>query len=46
MDKEISQSLKMLSKKKGIDVHTSSLVTEIRGEQGDMTVCYTEKDKP
>ncbi|NLD11805.1 MAG: dihydrolipoyl dehydrogenase [Clostridiales bacterium] len=46
MDKEICQSLKMLSKKKGIDIHTGSMVTEIKGSTGDMTVCYTEKEKP
>ena len=44
MDKEFSQSLKMLSKKRGIDIHTASLVKEIKkGENGSPVCVYEEK---
>ena len=48
MDKELSQSLKMLLKKRGVDVHTGALVREIREAEdgsGQLTCLYTEKDK-
>lgn len=46
MDKEFSQSLRMLSKKRGIDIHTSSLVKEIRkGDGGNLICVYEEKEK-
>lgn len=46
MDKEISQNLKMIMKKRGVDIHTSARVEEIRrGENGTLICCYTEKDE-
>ncbi len=41
MDKETSQSLKMLLKKKGVDIHTGARVEEIRK---GLTVVFTEKE--
>ena len=57
MDKELSQSLKMLMKKRGVTVCTGARVEEIRraaaGENGEpplkeglLECVYTEKDKP
>ncbi len=47
MDKELSRSLAMVAKKsKGIDIHTSAMVKEIREEDGKLIVCYEEKEKP
>lgn len=45
MDKEISQNLKMILKKRGVDIHTGARVEEIhQGENGELICCYTEKD--
>jgi len=45
MDKEISQNLKMILKKRGIDIHTSASVQRLE-QDGDEYVCvFTEKDK-
>lgn len=45
MDKEISQNLKMILKKRGVEIHTGARVEEIRqGENGTLICCYTEKD--
>lgn len=45
MDKEISQNLKMILKKRGIDIHTSAAVSAIE-ETPDGYICkYTEKEK-
>ncbi len=41
LDKEISQSLKMLLKKRGVDIHTGARVEEIR--EG-LTCVFTEKE--
>lgn len=47
MDKEISQSLKMLLKKRGADIHTSAFVTEILPGEGKTLICrYQEKGRP
>lgn len=48
MDKEISQNLKMILKKRKVDIHTGAKVEEIAGaEDGPGLVCrYTEKDRP
>ncbi|MBQ2064415.1 MAG: dihydrolipoyl dehydrogenase [Firmicutes bacterium] len=46
MDKELSRSLAMIAKKsKGIDIHTSAMVKEIKEEDGKLVVCYEEKEK-
>ena len=45
MDKEISQSLKMLLKKRGIDVHTSAGVQSVEERDGAYVCKYTEKEK-
>lgn len=48
MDKELSQSLKMLLKKRGVDIHTGALVQEIRrkdGGNGALECVYLEKEK-
>lgn len=48
MDKEISQNLKMIMKKRNVDIHTGAKVEEIlRTEDGAGLICrYVEKDKP
>lgn len=46
MDKEISQNLKMIMKKRGVDIHASSTVKEIVRSDGGLTCCYEEKGKP
>lgn len=47
MDKEISQSLAMSLKKKGVEIHTGAMVSEIVQGAGetDMHCRYTEKGK-
>lgn len=45
MDKEISQNLKLILKKRGIDIHTSAAVQMVEKE-GDGCVCrFVEKEK-
>ena len=46
MDKEISQNLKMIMKKRGVEIHTGAMVSSIE-KMGDGTyLCrYTEKEK-
>lgn len=45
MDKEISQNLKMILKKRGVDIHTGACVEEIKeGPEGALICCYREKD--
>ena len=45
MDKEISQNLKLILKKRGIDIHTAAAVQGVETE-GDQYVCkYIEKEK-
>lgn len=45
MDKEIAQNLKMILKKKNVDIHAKAKVEEIKkGENGKLICCYTEKD--
>ena len=47
MDKEISQNLKMIMKKRGVDIHASAMVQEIAADpEGGLTCRYAEKDKP
>lgn len=43
MDKEIAQNLKMIGKKRGIDIHTGALVKEIRQTEGGLACIYEEK---
>ena len=48
MDKELSQSLKMLLKKRGVDIHTGAMVQEIRQKEdgsGGLECIYSEKEK-
>ena len=46
MDKEISQNLKMILKKRGVDIHTSAKVEQITEQEDGSLVChYTEKDE-
>lgn len=45
MDKEISQNLKMILKKRGVDIHTGARVEAItQGEDGTLICHYMEKD--
>lgn len=45
LDKEISQNLKMILRRKGIDIHTSAAVQKIESE-GDLYTCtFLEKEK-
>ena len=48
MDKEIAQNLKMIMKKRNVDIHTGAKVEEIlQTEDGAGLICrYVEKDKP
>jgi dihydrolipoamide dehydrogenase len=47
MDKEISQSLKMVLKKRDVEIITGSRVDEIiQGENGTLVCRYTEKEVP
>ena len=45
MDREISQNLKMIMKKRGADIYTGALVKEIVKTTGGLTCTYTEKGK-
>lgn len=46
LDKELSQSLKMLMKKRGVSIHTDAKVEEIsRVEDGTLVCIYKEKEK-
>lgn len=46
MDREISQNLAMILKKRGVELHTGAMVSEIV-KDGDGLICrYTEKDTP
>lgn len=46
MDREISQNLKMIMKKRGVEIHTGSRVERItRNEDGKLVCHYLEKDE-
>lgn len=45
MDKEISQNLKMIMKKRGVDIHASSVVKEITKTEGGLLCRYEEKGR-
>lgn len=46
MDREISQNLKMIMKKRGVDIHTAAKVEGITKSEAGLLIAYTEKDKP
>lgn len=46
MDREISQSLNMLLKKRGVEIHTGAMVEKIEQQDGSLLCCFTEKGKP
>lgn len=45
MDKEISQNLKMIMKKRGVEIHASSIVKEIAGTDNGLVCRYEEKGR-
>lgn len=45
MDKEISQNLKMILKKRGVDIHTSAAVQRVEEEDGQYVCVFIEKEK-
>ena len=45
MDKEISQNLKMILKKRGIDVHTSAAVQSVERDGEEYACGFVEKEK-
>ncbi len=45
MDKEISQNLKMILKKRGVTVHTSASVRSVEQADDGLICWFTEKDK-
>lgn len=45
MDREISQSLKMLMKKRGVSIHTGIRVSKIQRIDGKLCVSYEEKEE-
>ena len=46
LDKELSQSLKMLMKKRGVTINTGAMVKEIRkNDDGSLSCVYIEKEK-
>ena len=46
LDKEISQNLKMILKKRGVDIHTGALLSKIEEDPAGGLICrYSEKDK-
>lgn len=46
MDREISQNLNMILKKRGVDIHSGAAVSGIESEKGGLVCRYTEKDVP
>lgn len=45
MDKDISQNLKMILKKRGVDVHVSAMVNKIEKTEDGLRCVFTEKNK-
>lgn len=46
LDKEISQNVKMIAKKRGMDIHAKSMVEKFEaGEKGNIITYYREKDE-
>lgn len=46
MDKEISQNLKLILKKRGIDIHTAAAVKGVEEKDGLCVCNFEEKEKP
>lgn len=46
MDREISQNLRMILKKRGVDIHAGARVDKIEKVPDGLRVAYTEKEKP
>lgn len=46
MDREISQNLNMILKKRGVQIHTGAMVERIEQRDGGLVCCFTEKEKP
>lgn len=46
MDREISQNLSMIMKKRGVNIHTYSRLTEISAVDGQLLCSFTEKTEP
>lgn len=44
MDKEIAQNLKMILKKRGVDIHTNARVQSIEQNENELLCHYLEKD--
>ena len=45
IDKDITQNLKLIMKKRGVDIHTSVNVKKIEKDDEELCCIYTEKDK-
>ena len=45
MDREISQNLTMILKKRGVSVHTGAGVSRIEADEGGLTCFYTDKEQ-
>ena len=46
LDREMSQSAKLLLKKQGVDIHTAARVERIESGADGLVCCYTEKEAP
>lgn len=46
MDREIGQNLKMILKKRGVDIHTGARVEKIEKEGAGLACCFSEKESP
>jgi dihydrolipoamide dehydrogenase len=45
LDKEVSRNMAMILKKRGVDVHTASMVKQVEASEGGLKVTYEEKGK-
>ena len=46
MDREISQNLSMILKKRGVEIHTGAMVERLEQADGKLVCHFTEKEKP
>ena len=46
MDREISQNLSMILKKRGVEIHTGAMVERLEQSDGKLVCHFTEKEKP
>ena len=46
MDREISQNLSMILKKRGVEIHTGAMVEKLEQSDGKLVCHFTEKEKP